>query len=198
MRLRIRRHPIWQVSRERGREVTPQTRDTLPWFGQVRPAIWLLLIGTLGVALALPVFSLWNAASSPLTAEVCLRPPPSQARETAQMVVSLPDAADRDAVAGSWAHLRVAWGMETMPMGIRPLTLSGDASHAGMFSIPLRVDMAGPWWVDLTLQTPGRPVWHAHFQLTVAPPGGAAPTLLVQPGQGAPAPCGPNERPVSL
>lgn len=175
-----------------------QERHTLPRFGQVRPGIWVLLIGTLVVALALPLFSLWHAAFSPLQAEVCLWPPTPQAHASTQMVVTLPDAADRDAVAGSWAHLQVAWDMETMPMGLHPLLLSGNASHAGSFSIPLRLDMAGPWWVDLTLQTPGRPDWHAHFQFTVAPPGVTAQTMLVQPGGNTPAPCSANERTASL
>ncbi len=178
--------------------MTPQDRHALPGFGQVRPRIWLLLIVTLMVALALPVFSLWRAAFSPIQAEVCLWPPTPQARETTQVVVSLPDANDRNAVEGSWAHLQVAWDMETMSMGVHPLTLSGDEGHAGIFSIPLQMDMAGPWWIDLTLQTPGRPDWHTHFQVTVAPPGGTASPMLAQPGRGALAPCRANERAGSL
>ena len=169
--------------------MTPQERYAFPRLGQVRRRIWLLLAIALLVTLALPLLTLWRAASSPLQARVCLWPPLPQAKEPIQVVVILPDATDQDAVAGSWAHLQVAWDMATMPMGIHPIIVGGDQSHAGAFSIPLHMDMAGPWWVDLTLQTPGRPNWHSHFQLMVAPPEAGATRLQTQPSSEVPAPC---------
>lgn len=177
--------------------MTPPERYPLPRLGQVRRRIWLLLAVALLVAMALPLLTLWRAASSPLQAEVCLWPAVPQAREPIQVVVSLPNAADQDAVAGSWAHLQVAWDMATMPMGTRPIMLAGDQSHAGAFSIPLHMDMAGPWWVDLTLQTPGRPDWHSHFQLTVAPPGVTDASLQTHSANQLPAPCHADGRPGS-
>jgi hypothetical protein len=133
-------------------------------FERVRPGVWLLLIGSLLVALAMPLLTLWHAASSPLKAQVCLDP---QTPETVRLVVSVPDATDRDAVAGPWAHLHVEWDMMTMPMPTRPIDLDGTAAQAGTFAVPLQVPMPGPWWADLTLQTPGRPDWHTRIHFTV-------------------------------
>jgi hypothetical protein len=150
--------------------------------------VWLFLIGSLLVALSLPLLTLWYAAHSPLTAQVCLWPPSPQAHETVRLVVSVPNATDRDAVAGPWAHLHVAWNMVTMPMDTRPLDLAGTAEQEGTFSVPLQMDMAGTWLVELTLQTPGRPAWQTQVEFTVAssggipavtpgPSGGTAPTV---------------------
>ena len=177
--------------------MTPQERYSLPRLGQVRRRIWLLLAVALLVALALPLLTLWRAASSPLRAEVCVWPPVPQAREPLQVVVSLPNVADQDAVAGSWAHLQVAWDMTTMPMRTNPITLAGDQSHAGAFSIPLHMDMAGSWWVDLTLQTPGRPDWHSHFQVMIAPPGVTGTALQTSSANEMPAPCHADNRSLS-
>lgn len=142
-----------------------------PRFGQVRWIVWALLAGSLLVALSMPLLTLWDAAHAPLTAHVCFWPPHPQAREPVQLIVSVPDATDRDAVAGPWAHLHVAWDMVTMPMATRPITLEGTAEQAGRFSVPLHVDMAGLWRADLTLQTPGRPAWQTQVQFTVATAG---------------------------
>ncbi len=174
--------------------MTPQERYSLPRLGQVRRRIWLLLAAALFVAMALPLLALWRAASSPLQAEVCVWPPIPQAQEIIQVVVTLPRATDQEAVAGSWAHLQVEWDMTTMPMSTNPITLAGDQSHAGAFTIPLHMNMAGPWWVDLTLQAPGRPDWHSHFQMMVAPPGVAGTTHLSSSASEMPAPCHAESR----
>jgi hypothetical protein len=148
--------------------MTPQDHTPLARFGQVRWIVWVFLVSSLLVALSLPLLTLWHAASVPITAQVCLWPPTPQARETVRLVVSVPDATDRDAVAGPWAHLHIAWDMVTMPMDTHPLDLAGTEAHAGTFSVPLQVNMPGFWWVDLTLQTPGRPDWHTRVHFTVA------------------------------
>jgi hypothetical protein len=148
--------------------MTPQDHTPLSRFGQIRWIVWVFLVSSLLVALSLPLLTLWHAASVPITAQVCLWPPTPQARETLRLVVSVPDATDRDAVAGPWAHLHVAWDMVTMSMDTQPLDLAGTAAQAGTFSVPLQVNMPGSWWADLTLQTPGRPDWHTRVHFTVA------------------------------
>jgi hypothetical protein len=167
--------------------MTSQHYPTLSRFERVRLRVWFLLLGSLLVASAMPLLTLWHAASSPLTAQVCLA---SQTRETVQLVVSMPDATDRDAVAGPWAHLHVVWDMVTMPMSTRPIDLAGTAAQSGTFAVPLQVPMPGPWWADLTLQTPGRPDWHTHIHFTVASPGDE-PQPTASPGGGVSVPsCG--------
>lgn len=151
--------------------MTSHHHPTEPRFGHVRWIVWLFLGGSLLVALSMPLLTLWHAAHSPLTAQVCLWPPSPQTREAVRLVVSVPNATDRDAVAGPWAHLHVAWNMVTMPMDTHPIDLDGTAGQEGTFSVPLQMDMAGPWWVELKLQTPGRPAWQTQVQFTVASSG---------------------------
>ncbi len=141
------------------------------------------------MALAMPLWTLWYAAHAPIAAQVCLWPPVPQVRQTVRLVVSVSDATDRAAVAGPWAHLHVAWDMVTMPMGTRPIDLAGTAAQAGTFSVPLPVDMAGPWWADLTLQTPARPTWHTRVQFIVASAENSSPTTVGPPGGVAPVVC---------
>lgn len=159
-----------EAQHQRGKPtLTPQQHPPLPRFGHVRLIVWVFLVSSLLVALSLPLLTLWHAARAPIRAQVCLWPPTPQVRETVRLVVSLPDATDRDAVAGPWAHLHIAWDMVTMPMDTHPLDLAGTAAQAGTFSVPLQVGMPGSWWADLTLQTPGRPDWHTRVHFTVAP-----------------------------
>jgi len=164
--------------------------SVLPRFGHVRRIVWSFLMVSLLVALALPLLTLWHASVSPLTALVCLWPPTPQVSETVRLVVSVPNAADRDAVAGPWAHLHVAWDMVAMPMNTRPLELAGTAGQAGTFAVLLQVDMPGSWWVDLTLQTPGRPDWHSRVHFTVASLEGASQTRPTPPMRDSVTPCG--------
>jgi hypothetical protein len=169
--------------------MTSQDHPTLPPIGQVRWIVWLFLLGSLLVALSLPLLTLWHAAASPLTAQVCLWPPTPQARETVRLVVTVPDATDRDAVAGPWAHLHVAWNMVTMPMATHPIDLVGTADQPGTFAVPLRVNMAGSWWADLTLQTPGRPDWHTRVHFTVASPEGTPQATPTPTAEASVPPC---------
>jgi hypothetical protein len=162
--------------------MTPQNHPALPRSGEIRWSIWLLLIGSLLVALAMPLLTLWHAALSPLTAQVCIWPATSQVPETTRIVVTIPGAADRAAVAGPWAHLHVTWDMVGMPMATHPIDLDGTANQAGTFSVPLHVDMPGPWWVDLVLQTPGRPDWHTLVHFTVASSGNISPVGISSAG----------------
>ena len=159
--------------------MAPQDSSALPRFGHVRLIVWMFLVGSLLVALSMPLLTLWHAAVSPITVQVCLWPPTPQARETVRLVVLVPNATDRDAVAGPWAHLHIEWDMVTMPMATHPLDLAGTAEQDGTFSVPLQMEMAGPWRVELTLQTPGRPAWHAQVEFIVASSAGV---LKVTPG----------------
>jgi hypothetical protein len=170
--------------------MTPQDHPPLSRFGQVRWIVWVFLVSSLLVALSLPGLSLWHAARTPITAQVCLWPPTPQVRETVRLVVSLPNATDRDAVAGPWAHLHIAWDMVTMPMDMRPIDLAGTATQAGTFSVPLQVSMPGLWWADLTLQTPGRPAWHTRVHFTVAGSMGTLQTTSASTAEASIPPCG--------
>jgi hypothetical protein len=162
----------------------------LSGFGQIRWTVWVFLVSSLLVALSLPLLTLWHASSVPITAQVCLWPPTPQVLEPVQLVVSVPDATDQDAVAGPWAHLHVAWDMVTMPMDTQPLDLAGTAAQAGTFSVPLQVNMPGSWWADLTLQTPGRPDWHTRVHFMVAGSADTPQTTSASPVGASVSPCG--------
>jgi len=162
--------------------------ETTLRFGRVRGGFWAVLVGALLVAISLPAVNLRHAAVSPIKARACIWPTSPRVGAPAQLVVVLADATDRAAVQGPWARVAVKWDMTTMSMGIRPLVVPGPPrllDDAGVFTIPLRVDMAGPWWVRVTLRTPGRPVWQSALQFTVLSP---------LPGTGQPA----AQRPAAL
>jgi hypothetical protein len=143
---------------------------------RVRRAVWVVLAVALALALAAPAVALWHAASSALAARACISPNTPRAGEVARVVVLLPDADDWAAVRGPWAQAVAEWDMANMTMGPRQLVVTDPTSGARVISLPLRVDMAGPWWVDLWLRAPGRPIWHTRLAFAVRP-SGAPPAL---------------------
>jgi hypothetical protein len=157
--------------------------------GQVRRVYWVVLAGALLVALAVPGARLWRAASSALTAQACVWPSSPHAGGTAQLIVSVPEPTDRAAVQGPWAHVVAEWDMVTMTMGTQVLTVPGSSHSAGTFAVPLHLTMAGPWWARITLQTPGRPVWHAQVRFTVLPAAGSSPASIGLAAMTAGDPC---------
>lgn len=138
--------------------------------GPVRGAFWALLAVALLLALALPLASLYRAASSALDAHACVWPPIPHLGAPAQLLVVLPEAADRAAMRDPWARLEAEWDMVAMRMGARRATVSGPslADHAaGSFAVPLHLDMAGAWTARISLSIPGRPAWETTLGFTV-------------------------------
>lgn len=151
----------------------------LPRFWRVRPAIWLLLTGSVLLTVVAPAFVLWHASASPLAARAYLWPATPRAGDRAYVVVNLTDPRDRTAVNGPWAQVLVNWDMATMPMGTRAVVLHGptDADRtvplgeqAGTYAIPLQLTMTGPWWAQISLRTPGRPAWSTTLRFLVREP----------------------------
>jgi len=161
--------------------------------GHIRRRFWALLAGVFLLTLALPLVTLWRAAASPLRVQTCLWPQSVQSSGVVQLVVRLPDANDRADVDGPWARVLVQWDMVTMQMGTRHNQAPGSAAQAGSFVVPLVFDMAGPWWIDVRLQTPGRPEWHTRLFFNFRSSGSvssisgeaqATPVPLCQQGEG--------------
>lgn len=159
---------------------TPTASDApFPHFGTTRKGFWLLLIVTLLIAFALPLLSLWHASSSALHARACIWPATPRANASAQLLVVLSDKADHAAVQGTWAQVSAEWDMTNMEMGPDQRTVHGPPhalGNIGAFEVPLRLDMAGPWSVHVTLRTPGRPAWQAVLQFSVLSPAISTPS----------------------
>jgi hypothetical protein len=136
-------------------------------FGRVRRMYWLVLTAALLVALLLPAVAFWHAASSTLQVRACLWPNVPRLGQPAQLLVTPLNASDRTALQGPWAHAVVNRDMLAMPMVTHPVDLHGHAKDALAFSIPLTFDMAGTWWIHVSVQTPGRPRWQTQLQATV-------------------------------
>src|SRR5579872_5632871 len=150
------------------------------YIGRVRARIWALLAGTLMLALLLPLMILWHAAAMPLRAQACVWPAAPRTDTTNYLIVALTDPTDRTAVDGPWAQVHISWDMTVMAMSEHPVVAHGSPQETGdtaSFAIPLRLDMAGPWRIDVTLQTPGRPAWQSAVQVNVLPPIAGATTV---------------------
>jgi hypothetical protein len=165
-----------------------QDQRPLSGLKEVRWSIRLLFAFSFLAAMLMPLLTLWHAAHSPIRANVCVSPTDPQTPTTAQVLVTLPNAADRSAVSGPWATLQAVWDMTTMSMGNPPLVVNGTDKHTGTFIVPLRVNMPGSWWVTLTLHTPGRPLWQKHFLFTVASPDSPGQMFVVQQAGISPCP----------
>jgi hypothetical protein len=151
-------------------QVASASTGAAPRFAHVRPIVWVALATALLLALAAPIATLWHASTLPLQARVTLWPSAPHAGEAARIVVTVTDTADRTATAGPWARLSAEWDMVQMTMGMRQTVAPGAAPSQGTFTVPLCVDMAGLWWVHLTVSTPGRPVWQTRLRFSVLPP----------------------------
>jgi hypothetical protein len=175
-------HAVRNVGRHRGAtgaategvtHMTRTGRESTLRFEQVHGVYWALLAGALLLALAAPMATLWRTGASPLHARACLWPSAPHADAPTYLFVALSDAADRTAVQGPWAEVKVSWDMTTMRMGTPPVAVHGplqQGDRAGLFAIPLRLTMVGPWWIHVTLRTPGRPVWQTALQAFVLNP----------------------------
>ncbi|WIG60429.1 MAG: hypothetical protein OJF49_003177 [Ktedonobacterales bacterium] len=147
----------------------PAARGAFQPLPRVRRTVWGVLALAVLLALALPVATVWHAASRPLQVHAYLWPSTPHAGQTPQVIIVLTDDADRTATDGPWAEVAAIWDMATMTMGTRSATLPGNAHQAGAFALPLHVDMAGHWWVRVSVSTPGRPMWQTSLQFTVLP-----------------------------
>ena len=140
-------------------------------FGRVRRIYWVTLTAALFVSLLLPTMALWHAANASLHVQACLWPAVPHRGQPAQLLVTPLNATDRTALQGPWAHAVVDWNMADMAMATHPVDVQGDADTRSAFSIPLTLDMAGTWWIRVTLHTPGRPFWQTQLHVTVLDPG---------------------------
>jgi hypothetical protein len=148
---------------------TPQ-----PW--RVRPAIWLLMCGSIILTLLAPTVVLWRDSALPLAARACLWPAVPRFGAPAYVVVTFSNDRDRTAVNGPWAQLVIHWDMATMPMRTRQVVLHGpssqsspaQATHTDAFVVPLQPTMVGAWWARISLQTPGRPTWSSELRFMVS------------------------------
>jgi hypothetical protein len=174
-----------------------EDRVALPRFAHVRRTFWALLGGAVLLALLAPGVILWHAASTRLQAQTCLWPPSPRAGEPERLFVVLYDTSDRAAMQGPWAQVVVTWDMVSMPMGTHPLAVPGQRGNAGVFSVPLRLDMGGQWWAHIVLQTPGRPVWEASLQFMVLPAGPSGSDAATQLSGNALFACRATERSAS-
>lgn len=153
----------------------PMRAELMPqavYSGRVRRQVWVVLAVTMLLALLLPLLTLWHATTVPLRARACVWPAVPRAGTSAYVVVSMTDPSDRTAVAGPWAQVRVNWEMTTMVMDLRPTVTYGSSQGANddvSFAIPFQVAMSGPWRIEVTLRTPGRPDWQSVVQVTALP-----------------------------
>jgi hypothetical protein len=159
----------------------------------VRRAVWLLLAGAVLLAALGPAWSLWRASSSELAVRGCLWPAQPAAGQHAALYIVLDDMNDRAAVDGPWSRAAATWDMANMHMGARKVEMTGSHGESGHFTLPLRLDMAGSWWVEASLQAPARPRWHAvyHFAVLSRPGVSASPTPTASRDEVGDA-CGPG------
>jgi hypothetical protein len=136
-------------------------------FDRVRRIYWIVLTAALLASLLLPTVALWRAANASLQVQACLWPPVPHRGQTAQLLVTPLNTTDRTALQGPWVHAVVTWNMVDMQMATHPIDVHGHGDHSSVFSIPLTLDMAGHWWIHVTLHTPGRPAWQTQLRFTV-------------------------------
>jgi len=141
---------------------------------RVRGVFWALLVGAVLLALALPAQHVWRAASSTLELRTCIWPASPQVGQTVRLFVIPRTDDDRLAIAGPWTTFVVTRGMREMAMDTRPLVLDGRVTDQSALALPLRLDMAGTWWIQLAVHTRGRPTWQTFVPLTVLPAGVSA------------------------
>jgi hypothetical protein len=179
----------------RGEVTAVDAQEMRPWPMRVRRTVWLLLASALLLAGLVPAVSFWHASASELAARGCLWPTAPTAGQQARLYIVLDDTTDRAAVEGPWSRIVARWDMSGMHMGPRKVEMTGSHGGSGYFALPLHLDMAGPWWVEASLQAPGRPTWHATYHFDVLPQPGSfasqAPPATPAPSEN---PCGLSER----
>jgi hypothetical protein len=147
----------------------------------VRKIVWLIFLGAVVLALAIPVAVTVKQSTAALEVHVSVWPAHPQAGEAAHLVFSLIQANDRAAARGPWAQLVATWGMTTMQMGTQQAVVQGALDDDGSFTVPLHLTMSGFWLVHATFQTPGRPTWHGTVEVMV----GTATALTLGTGLGS-------------
>ncbi|MGO8947462.1 MAG: FixH family protein [Ktedonobacterales bacterium] len=135
----------------------------------MRKTVWLIFSAALVLALALPVATVVQQRWSTLQARATVWPAHPKVGTTVHLIVSLADSNDQAAVGGPWAQLVATWNMPEMEMETHQATLQGTQSSTGTFVVPLQLDMAGRWSVQVILQTPGRPTWRGTVDIIALP-----------------------------
>ena len=153
-------------------------RDAQPTF-YVRKAVWLIFCGAIALTLALPIATAVHQRWLTLQAHAMVWPAQPQAGAPAHLIVSLSDATDQAAVGGPWANVMASWNMPEMEMGNYQTKIAGSQDGQGTFIIPLQLNMAGRWSVQVTLQTPGRPNWYSRLDIIVLPSSVGSPVAIV-------------------
>jgi hypothetical protein len=133
----------------------------------VRRPILLLFVMACLVALSLPVATLWQTWQAPVVQTITLVPAHPRPGEIAHVMVTL-RAENRSLV--STAPLQIAADMLTMPMGLSPLHVAGDATQ-GRYVAPLAFTMVGLWQVTLQLHVAAHAPWHTQLVVQVAQDG---------------------------
>jgi hypothetical protein len=156
---------------EGGKTMASEDMVTRLSFGRVRRIYWYALTAALFASLLLPIVTIWHTANAALHVQACLWPAAPHRGQPAQLLVTPLTATDRTALQGPWAHAVIDWNMVDMQMSTHPVDVQGDADARSAFSIPLTLNMAGKWWIRITLHAPGRPSWQTQLHVTVLDPG---------------------------
>ncbi len=139
-------------------------------FGRVRRVFWIGFVAAILLALSVPAVTLWRDAATALQVEAYIQPASPRAGEAAHVVIVVPDAADRTDILNPASQIAARWDMLNMTMGTRESALPGPPSHSDSLTLPLHLDMPGPWWVQVAVHVPGRPAWQTRLDITVQPP----------------------------
>lgn len=138
--------------------------------GRVRRVFWIGFVATILLALSVPAVTLWRSAATALRVEAYIQPASPRVGEAAHVVIIVHDASDRTDVLNPGAQIAARWDMLNMTMGARETAHPGITSHTDSLTLPLHLDMAGPWWVQVAVQAPGRPAWQTRLDIMVQPP----------------------------
>ena len=141
----------------------------LPPLGRVRRVFWIGFVATILLALGVPAVTLWRGTATALQVKAYIQPASPRVGEAAHVVLVVPDAADRTDVLNPAAQIAARWDMLNMTMGAREAALPGPLGHTDSLILPLHLDMAGLWWVQVAVHVPGRPAWQTRLDVTVQP-----------------------------
>ena len=141
----------------------------LPPLGRVRRVFWIGFVATILLALSVPAVTLWRGAATALQVRAYIQPASPRVGDAAHVVLVVPDAADRTDVLNPAAQIAARWDMLNMTMGAREAALPGPPGHTDSLILPLHLDMAGLWWVQVAVHVPGRPAWQTRLDVTVQP-----------------------------
>jgi hypothetical protein len=133
-------------------------------------------VATILLALAIPVGIFWRDTTTSLRVQAYVQPASPIVGEATHVVIVASNGADRADILGPSAQIAARWDMLTMTMGVREVVLPDLLSHKDALSLPLRLDMAGPWWIQVAVQVPGRPLWQTRLEITVQSPASSVST----------------------